>query len=29
MTVEEMSFHNTQKLPFLLLDEKYECRLAY
>jgi len=29
VSVEKMSIHNTQRLPFLLRDKKYECSLAY
>jgi len=29
ISVEEMSIHYTQKLPFLLRDKKHECKLAY
>jgi len=25
---EKMSTHNTQKMPFLLPDKKYECSLT-
>jgi len=28
ISVEKMSAHNSQKLPFLLPDKKHECSLA-
>jgi len=29
MSVETLTAHNFQKMPFLLPDKKHECSLAY